>query len=208
MVGNFFAWLKVMAKIQWQECIGTKSNLFCALGLQTGGGHRGSGGDILEFPKRRNMRLKDYDYSRNGAYFITICTHNRQHLLGTMIVGAALAPPDNASEIVLTEYGKNVKLHIESLHRHYDGICVNKYVIMPNHIHTIVVINTGGASAAPTTTLGNLIRGFKSGVSRECGFSIWQRGYHDHIIRNEDEYQKIWEYIDENPMRWTEDKYF
>ena len=119
-----------------------------------------------------------------------------------------LAPPKNAMEIMLTGYGENVKIHLESLHRHYDKICVDKYVIMPNHIHIIVFIDKGGASAAHTTTLGNLIRGFKAGVSRECGFSIWQRGYHDHIIRNENEYQKIWKYIDENPLKWAEDTYY
>jgi len=90
---------------------------------------------------------------------------------------------------------------------------VDKYVIMPNHVHMIIAVNaggaemqcaqghathaefergTGGASAAPTM-LGNLIRGFKAGVSRECGLPLWQRGYHDRIIRNQAEYQRIWQ---------------
>ena len=159
----------------------------------------------MELPRRKNIRLKDYNYRQNGAYFITICAKDRLNLFGE-IVGAALAPPDNTSKICLTECGKNVKTHIESLHKHYDEIFIDKYIIMPNHIHMIIVINTGGASAAPT--LGNLVRGFKAGASRECGFSLWQRSYYDYIIRNEDDYLRIWKYIDENPANWTLDKYF
>jgi len=118
-----------------------------------------------------------------------------------------LLRPNNTLKIALTEFGETVKTQIEALSEHYYEICVDKYVIMPNHVHMVVFINAGGASAAPTT-LGNLIRGFKSGVSRVCGFSLWQRGYHDHIIRDETEYQKIWRYIDGNPAKWAEDKYY
>jgi len=163
-----------------------------------------------ELPQRKNIRLKEHDYSKAGMYFVTICVKDRYEVLGKL-VGAALAPPDNTLEMLLSEYGRTVKTHIESLHKHYDDICVNKYVIMPNHIHMIILINThrtytGGASAAPT--LGNLIRGFKAGVSRECGFSLFQRLFHDHIIRNEENYQKIWHYIDKNPQQWENDKYY
>ena len=156
--------------------------------------------------KRKSIRLTGYDYSQNGAYFVTICVKNRLNLLGE-IVGAALAPPDNLPGFNLSKYGKIVKMHIEASHKHHDEILIDKYVIMPNHIHMIVAINTGGASAAPTT-LGNWVRGFKAGISRECSFSLWQRSFHDYIIRNEDDYSRIWKYIDENPAKWAEDKYF
>ena len=120
-------------------------------------------------------------------------------------------------QMILSEYGQIVKTHIESMLAHYNNIFIDKYIIMPNHIHMIVIINTdepseksgapseytdetsgksGGASAAPTTTLGNIIRGLKAGISRECKFSVWQRSFHDRIIRNKIEYQKIWQYID------------
>ena len=215
----------------------------------------------MELRKRKNVRLKDYDYSSNGAYFVTICTQERQRLFG--VVGAALAPPayiippginihrsdnirvsdnihhtNNIPQINLTQYGFTVKTHIELLQTHYNGIFVDKYVIMPNHIHMIVVINAGGASAAPTNacemnacgtnandtnaigignatggasvapTLGTVIRGFKAGISRECKFTVWQRGYHEHIIRNENEYLLIWNYIDTNLAKWAEDRYY
>ena len=162
----------------------------------------------MELPRRKNIRAKDYGYRQNGAYFVTVCTQNRLNLFGEIIVGAALAPPENGTKVILTEHGRNVKTHIESLPKHYDEIFVDKYVIMPNHIHMIVVINTGGASAAPATTLGNLIRGFKAGASCECGFSLWQPRFHDHIIRDEVDYQNHWRYIDENPLEWAEDEYY
>ena len=130
----------------------------------------------MKLPKRKNIRLKDYDYSQNGVYFITLCADSRKHLFGE-IVGAALAPPEDVPKIILTEYGKKAKTHIEFLHEHYSEISVDKYVVMPNHIHMVIVINKGAASDAPTITLGNLVRGFKAGVSRECSFSLWQRGY-------------------------------
>ena len=186
---------------------------------------------MVELPKRKNARLKDYDYSQNGAYFVTACAKDMRGLFGEiklpqLVVGAALAPPDTAT--ALTEHGKIVQKHIEALNEHYGDIVVDKYVIMPNHVHMIIAVNaggaeiqcsqrcatpaksghgTGGASAAPTT-LGNLVRGFKAGVSRECGVVLWQRGYHDRIIRNQTEYQKIWKYIDENPAKWAEDRYY
>ena len=161
-----------------------------------------------ELPIRKHLRLKGYDYSKNGAYFITICVKGRHEILG--VVGAALAPPaDSHAEspkIHLTEYGKTVKTHIESLQNHYNDVFVDKYVIMPNHVHMIVVTDAGGASAAPT--LGNLVRGFKAGISRECGFTLWQRSFYDHVIRNEEDYLRVCQYIDENPDKWAEDQYF
>jgi len=82
---------------------------------------------------------------------------------------------------------------------------------MPNHIHMIVAINSGRLVIAPTQATPNLstiIKQFKTAVTKQIGFSLWQKSYHDHIIRNEDEYQRIWQYIDENPARWDEDEYF
>jgi REP element-mobilizing transposase RayT len=80
---------------------------------------------------------------------------------------------------------------------------------MPNHIHLILTIEqgTGAASGAPTT-LGNIIRGYKSGVSKICGNSIWQRSFHDHIICNQDEYNRITKYIDNNPTKWVDDCFY
>ena len=100
----------------------------------------------MELPKRKPTRLKGYDYSQNGAYFVTICTHNRKCILGN-IVGQGLAP----AEIVLSQYGKIAKEQLLDLENRYKTIKIDKYVIMPNHIHIIVILdNTAGASPCPT----------------------------------------------------------
>jgi len=101
---------------------------------------------------------------------------------------------------------------IPSKNKFFDGL---KYIIMPNHLHMIIIIkNEIGGYANGTmrtscpTTVPNLLRSFKTMVSKEIGFSLWQSRYHDHIIRNEADYLRIWQYIDENPIKWAEDEYY
>jgi len=126
-------------------------------------------------------------------------------------------------EMHLSEYGKIAENDLLCIPQHYENARVDKHIIMPNHLHAIIALvgaplaapaerqtalsgETGRASASPT--IGNIVRGYKAGVSQSVGFAIWQRSYHDHIIRNEPEYQKIWQYIDENPAKWTKDCYY
>ena len=168
-----------------------------------------------ELPKRKNMRLQGYDYSRAGCYFVTICVKDMQEMLGTII--------DNKQ--ILNEYGCIVKQEIENVPKIRKECAIEKFVVMPNHIHLIVQIagddgNRPGESPASRAnyradchpplrkSIPNMVQGLKGAVTRQIGFSIWQRSYHDHIIRDEAEYQKIWQYIDENPARWTEDRYY
>ena len=162
----------------------------------------------MELPKRKSPRLKGFDYSQNGAYFITICTHNRECILGN-IVGQGLAP----AETNLSQYGKIAKDQLLNLENRYKTIKIDKYIIMPNHIHIIVIIdNTAGASPCPT--ISDIICSFKSLTTRVCNKSynkpqkIFQTSFHDHIIRNEKDYQKIWEYIDTNIVKWKEDCFY
>ena len=162
----------------------------------------------MELPERKPTRLKGYDYSQNGAYFVTICTHNRKCILGN-IVGQGLAP----AEIVLSQYGKIAKEQLLDLENRYKTIKIDKYVIMPNHIHIIVILdNTAGASPCPT--ISDVICSFKSLTTRICNKSnnksqkIFQTSFHDHIIRGEKDYQKIWEYIDINLLKWELDCFY
>jgi REP element-mobilizing transposase RayT len=164
---------------------------------------------MAELHARKPNRLKGYDYSQNGAYFITICTKNKEKVLGE-IVGGGLA---HLVHIKLSEQGKIVDNELKNLSSHYFNVCVDRYVIMPNHIHLIAIIGenqndlTGQASLS-RTTVGNIIGGLKSGISRLCGIPIWQRSYHDHIIRSEQEYVKIAEYIENNPVQWNENCFY
>ena len=86
---------------------------------------------------------------------------------------------------------------------------LDKYIIMPNHIHLLIVINNGdGTLRTASPTIPRVIHGLKVVTTKQIGYIIWQRGYHDHIVRKEDEYMGIWQYIDENPAKWAEDKYY
>ena len=153
----------------------------------------------MERPKRKNPRLKDFDYSTPGAYFITICTKNMKHYLGTIVGGDAYIAP----QMHLSSIGKIVDKYINNI----PGI--HKYIIMPNHIHMIIIIeNRAMRASPPTQSISSRIRSFKTMVTREIGIPIFQRSFHDHIIRSERDYRKIWEYIDTNVIRWQNDCFY
>ncbi len=158
---------------------------------------------FLELPRRKPNRLEGYDYSQNGAYFITLCIKDRRPVLWH--VGARIARP--LSDGHLSAHGLVVKAAIENITAHYQTISVDKYVIMPNHVHLILTINDDGrAMRAPTiSTVINQMKGY---VTKQIRVSFWQKLFHDHIIRNELEYQKIWAYIDTNPLNWKDDCYY
>ena len=157
----------------------------------------------MDLPKRKPTRLKNYDYSQNGYYFITICSHNKECIFSN-IVGEGLAPP----KIVLSKYGKIINTQLLNLEKRYSCIKVDKFVIMPNHIHIILMLQkTGGASPSPTVS--DIVCSFKSLATRSCGLKpLWQRSFHDHIIRSEADYLKIWNYIDTNSQKWNEDCFY
>ena len=163
----------------------------------------------MELPKRKPTRLKGYDYSTSGAYFVTICTKNRIKSLGEIVGGSDFDAP----EMVLSEYGQILKKHIECMNEKYPHIKIDKYVIMPNHFHCIININDckNGASetAAPyNNELSKFISLLKRYCNREYGHNIWQRSFHDHIIRGERDYEKIWQYTDTNVLCWKKDCFY
>ena len=159
----------------------------------------------MELPKRKPTRLKGYDYGAPGAYFITICTKNREKLLSSIIVG------DDVHIILknhLSNYGLICDRYINNINIKYENVIVDKYVIMPNHIHLIIFLHGTMRASSPTKNIETIIRSFKALVTKEIGYSIWQRSFHDHIIRGEKDYQKIWEYIDTNPLKWELDCFY
>ncbi len=157
---------------------------------------------MMELPKRKNIRLPNYDYNQDGAYFITICTKERKKILSN--VGATIGRPNAfLNEIQLTGYGKIVKTVIKNIPIHYPSLTVDKYVIMPDHVHLLLRIHSdidGRPMVAPTIEM--VIRQTKGIISKEIGQSIFQRSYYDHIIRNQQDYNEIWEYIENNPKKW------
>ncbi len=157
----------------------------------------------MELPKRKPTRLKEYDYSSPGAYFVTICTKNRKELLSEIIVGEGLCTlPQNK----LTPTGEVVEKSIQYINNNYNGVKIDKYVIMPNHIHLIVTLDNSGGDRTPP--LHKVIGQLKSYTTNKFNDILWQRSYHDHIIRGEQDYRKIWEYIDTNVIRWEKDCFY
>lgn len=208
---------------------------------------------------RKGIRLPAYDYSSEGAYFVTVCTDGKRRILSELptigaddsvrpyalsgsaelanktdrphaLLGTTVVADDPVRHHVLTDtnvgaddsvrptvptiltpIGKIVEECILSLSLHNNGIRLDKYVIMPNHIHLLLrfVPAEGGQSRPP---LQKVMQSLKSVTTRKCwefGISkLWQRSFYDHVIRNETDYLKIWQYIEENPLRWSEDVFF
>jgi len=150
----------------------------------------------MEFPQRKQNRLCNYDYSLNGAYFVTICTQDRKKIL-SQIVG------DDA-HIVPKPYGRVAEKYIRNVPE------IEKYVIMPDHIHMIIRLDNGSMWASTPTDrhpqhsrVAGIIRSFKVLITKELGVSIFQRSYYDHVIRNQRDYDEIWQYIENNPRKWV-----
>lgn len=142
---------------------------------------------------RKNPRLKDYDYALGGYYFITICTENKKHFFGEIV----------EETMKLNEIGKLVQRNIEKLEEIYNSIKIDKFVVMPNHLHIIIIIDK-----ETDLTIPRIIKQYKEWITKTIKKSIWQKSYYDHIIRNEKDYYRIWKYIDENILKWSLDKYY
>ena len=194
----------------------------------------------IDLPKRKKMRLKDYDYSKEGLYYITICTDNRKLLFGNVNTDIGI--------MILNEFGKIAQENWNETERIRDNIKLHQFIIMPNHIHVIIeithrrgVLHTPGIEKhipeikthtspdienikkntppqSPKQTIGSIIRGYKASVTKKINLliekgdlprnKIWQRSYYDHIIRDEKDYNRITNYIINNPLNWKHDDFY
>jgi REP element-mobilizing transposase RayT len=153
----------------------------------------------MNLSKRKQIRIKNYDYSKNGAYFITICTANKEKILWSNRRGELCSP----ANIQLSNLGKIVDSEIKKLNFVYDAVNVDKYCIMPNHIHFIISIKAdknGRTQFAPT--ISRVVKQFKGSITKQMGKTIWQKSFYEHTIRNQTDYNEIWEYIENNPLKW------
>jgi len=174
---------------------------------------------------RRSLRLKGYDYSQAGAYFVTICADGKECLFGEIESGVMRL--NEYGEIVASEWVRSAEVRSE--------IGCGEFVVMPNHFHGIIhIVGTYGntpvsrdeqnkaysrkkgvlpyAPTSPSRNVGAMVRGFKGAASRRInairntpGAPVWQRNYYEHVIRNDDDYNRIAEYVANNPQRWMED---
>ena len=153
-----------------------------------------------QLPTRKRIRIEPYDYSTPGAYFITLCTANREKLFWNG-VGADTIRPQNTP---LSAAGKIAEQGILQMTKHYKNVVVEKYCIMPDHIHLLLRIESdadGRMISAPTVS--TVIGSMKRWISRQIGRSIWQKSFYDHAVRNQQDYDEIWEYIENNPLKYA-----
>jgi putative transposase len=166
---------------------------------------------------RHSIRLKGYDYSQTGMYFITICVHDKVHLFGEIF----------NHKMILNSAGEIAKKCWLEIPNHYPNVILHEYVIMPNHVHGIIeIINAVGVQNFEPLppqknryqkiipcSIGSIIRGFKIGVTKWFHkntniIDLWQRNYYEHIIRNEKSHNNISEYIINNPINWQKDRFY
>lgn len=150
----------------------------------------------MNLPYRKSPRIPGYDYSGENYYFVTICTHEKRCIFG--YAGR------------LNAFGEIAHKDLQAIPAHYADVAIQKFVVMPNHVHAIITISHGDG---PAPDLNTVIGQYKAGVSRkihmlEPDIPVWQRSYHDHVIRDQAGYEKIWQYIDTNPQRWAEDCFY
>lgn len=190
----------------------------------------------MKKPTRKQTRLKDFDYSQNGAYFITICSENMDCIFGKIKTKNNKDDAYINIDMELTSIGEIVRKHIKNLTVRYPSMALDNYVIMPNHVHLLITIqnednvgegfnlpaqnNVGAVFSPPagalkgSPTISDMIRAMKSLSTREIrqkiGYTkkIFQRSFHDHVITKDKEYDKIWDYIDGNPYQWIYDRYY
>lgn len=148
----------------------------------------------MAFYNRKSPRISYYDYSRENYYFITICTHERHCYFGSIHAKSWI--------------GELAEAHLRQIPNHYTDVSVDKFVVMPNHIHMILVIQSGGK-----WSVEQIIGQYKSGVSRQArkkypSLCLWQRSFHDRVIRSQKDYERIWLYIEGNPLCWKKDCFY
>ncbi len=152
----------------------------------------------MNIPTRKPTRIPGFDYASEHYYFATICTYEKKCIFGAM---------GN-----LNLLGKIAERELQEVDGHYQGVHIDKMVIMPNHVHAIIAIGCENKDIA-YPNLSTIVGQHKSGVTRKIreiipGLTVWQRSYYDHIIRNRADYEKIWNYIDGNPRKWMDDCYY
>lgn len=159
----------------------------------------------MERPSRKPNRLKHFDYSQPNAYFITICTEHHRMLFWKR----SSEKLNDVQKAELSREGEIVDAVIREISQHYPAVTLEHYVVMPNHIHLLLRIGAdqrGRPMAAPT--ISTVVQQMKGAATKRIGHAVWQKLFHDHVVRDERDYERIWTYIDTNPARWEEDCFY
>ena len=143
--------------------------------------------------KRKPNRVPGFDYNQIGYYFITICTINKKHYFGEIY----------SNEMFKNTIGNIAENYLCKIPNVYEDVYLDDYVIMPNHIHVIIAL-----TKKINPDISRIIKHYKECITKELGYKIWQKSFYDHVIRNEKDYLRIYEYIEENVLKWSLDKYY
>ena len=153
----------------------------------------------MDMPSRKSTRLNNWDYANRACYHVTICTHGSKKILSTI--------DSETYEVNLTDIGQCVSEAIDQALERYPSVHIENHVIMPNHVHLLIALDEDIVS------LTRFIGFMKSQATRRArkkypNIDLWQRSFHDHILRGEKNFHAAWQYIDENPRKWASDKYY
>ena len=150
----------------------------------------------ISYPNRKPLRIPNYDYSQNNVFVLTLCTADRIPVFWHK-------PFDISSGIPLSTIGTIVQTCIEQIPLRYDSVTIEKYCIMPDHIHLLLFVGAsanGRPMVAPT--ISRVVQQFKGVVTKQIGQPIWQKSFYDHVIRNDEDFMVCWQYIENNPLKY------
>lgn len=163
----------------------------------------------MEIPNRKPNRIAGYDYRQEGAYFVTLCTQDRKKILSRISVGTPVPGCPQEPCVELLWHGEVADKYIRQMDAFYEHLSVDQYIIMPDHIHLLIAIHDGHPGrGVPTRTseIARFVGTFKRFCNKEYGSNIWQSRYYDHVIRNQQDYNEVWEYIENSPTKWVTTK--
>ena len=159
----------------------------------------------MDLTNRKRLRLEDYNYSGQGTYFLTLCSIDKTCLFSRIVGDGVL----DVAQLQLSIYGQMIQDTFQEMDRLYQNLRIDKYVIMPNHVHLLVTLlpadGTSGRPSPTNATIQSFVGTLKRFVNRRSGRQMFQRSYYDHIVRDEKDYLARWKYIDDNPIKWQED---
>ena len=151
----------------------------------------------MDLPQRKHIRLKHYDYSQNGCYFLTICTKEKACILGKVV-----ADNHGTPVVSLSPMGETVLSVITEMSCYSSGFQIDNYIIMPNHLHLLLTLDDSGGQGTGRPTVMSLVHYLKRTVTKQLGHSIWQPSFYEHVVRNRESYLEIYNYITGNPGKW------
>ena len=154
---------------------------------------------MIDFPKRKINRLENFDYSTPSSYFVTVCVAERERILW-----AESNEKERIENIELSEIGKIVENEINKINLIYKSVYVEKHCIMPDHLHMIITIMPEeDVNEQKSPTISRIIQQFKGSITKQIKKSIWQKSFYDHVIRDQQDYDEIWKYIEENILKYV-----